>query len=218
MKYVLLIVVAFAASLFMWSCSSTTTTPAQSSVTIITDTVALNAGCFLPPVDDTVYIAQTDSTYLAWRAFRETRGACANAELPVVDFSKRCVVFFNMTTGSNVDYFITVSRNDDTKKINVLVQYIQYGSNTDPASKRGMYSIPRIPDGYILETKTEWLGIHDGRQSVTEILQSGTTEDLYDVVVVDTTTAYVVGANGTIRKSIDKGRTWIAQQSGVTTT
>lgn len=46
--------------------------------------------------------------------------------------------------------------------------------------------------------------------------QSGTTEDLWGVSAVDANTAWAVGDNGTILKTIDGGVTWNSQKSGVT--
>ena len=43
---------------------------------------------------------------------------------------------------------------------------------------------------------------------------SGTTNQLYDVCVVDSNTVYTVGANGTIVKTSDGGNNWLIQASG----
>lgn len=45
---------------------------------------------------------------------------------------------------------------------------------------------------------------------------SGTTDNLYDVFFTSNDTGYVVGANGTIIKTIDGGTNWFSQASGVT--
>jgi len=44
---------------------------------------------------------------------------------------------------------------------------------------------------------------------------SGVTKTLYAVVAVDSTTAYVVGADGTILKTTDSGQSWVAMDGGV---
>jgi photosystem II stability/assembly factor-like uncharacterized protein len=53
---------------------------------------------------------------------------------------------------------------------------------------------------------TDWLAV-----------TSGTTKNLYGTYFKNDTTIFVMGASGTLLKSVDKGNTWSALSSGVTT-
>jgi hypothetical protein len=207
---------------FIMSCRHVDEPQNVVATTIITDTIPLEMSCVhnLDLTPNTGLVFRDSASFST--VLQYVNKKCTGFQMPSIDFNQRTVIeWFLFAVGgggcSPPRYNMCIKRNDEQKTVVVEVRFVQVGiCNETPYTNR-WYSIPKIPSDYSISFSLLNVGSISSKESIYNKLSSGVSADLYDVSVLDSITAYAVGAQGTVLRTVNGGQSWTQLQSGGTT-